>query len=261
MTSTQPSALSADVQAYLQRIGYSGSISLDLATLTKLQEQHLFHVPYENFDILQGVALSLDIPDLYDKIVVRNRGGYCFELNGLFGWLLAELGFSVTHYSARFWRGSAIEVPKRRHRILIVEVAEGRYLCDVGVGGAVFLQPLPLIENSPVEQRSSHFLFKQDPLYGWMLYEQKSQESELIYSFKEEPQIANDFITTSFWCELAADSPFNKTPIVCIQTPDGRKTLDNREFRIFGPSGVETFTPDTEEAFAATLRERFGIVF
>jgi len=261
MTLTQAIAISAEVQAYLDRIGFTDELTLTPATLEKLQERHLLSVPYENFDILQGVALSLDIPRLYDKIVARRRGGYCFELNGLFGWLLAELGFKVTDYFARFWRGAADSVPKRRHRVLLVELEDVRYLCDVGVGGPVFLQPLPLIENHQIPQGASSYRFEQDPLYGWMLYEHKGEESEQVFSFKEEPQLPNDFITTSFWCEQAADSPFNKAPIACVQIPGGRRTLDNRDFRVFGPDGVDTYTPETEEEFQAALRERFGIVF
>ncbi len=70
-----------DVALYLKRIGYTGPTDVSVATLTQLQERHLHAVPYENFDILKGIPLSLEIPDLFKKIVDQHRGGYCFELN------------------------------------------------------------------------------------------------------------------------------------------------------------------------------------
>lgn len=81
-----------DVNPYLERIGYTGPIVNSAYMLARLQEQHVHTVPYENLDILDRIPLSLDIPDLYDKIVTRHRGGYCFELNALFGWSAAGTG-------------------------------------------------------------------------------------------------------------------------------------------------------------------------
>ena len=90
------------------------------------------HVPYENLDILRGIPLSLDYGDLYDKIVVRHRGGYCFELNGFLGEVLRSLGFKVSELMARYLRGE-VEIPMRRHRVVIAEAADGsRWICDAG---------------------------------------------------------------------------------------------------------------------------------
>jgi arylamine N-acetyltransferase len=74
-----------EVRAYLERIGYDGPLDGSAEALAELQERHLHTVPYENLDVLRRVPLSLEIPDLFDKIVTRRRGGYCFELNALFG--------------------------------------------------------------------------------------------------------------------------------------------------------------------------------
>ena len=89
------------------RIGYEGHLDNSYKTLAAIQEAHLKAVPYENLDIRYGIPLSLVIPDLYHKIVIKRRGGYCFELNALFRWLLLELGFPVTNYMARFLRDEA----------------------------------------------------------------------------------------------------------------------------------------------------------
>src|SRR5260221_13506295 len=93
------------VDAYLDRIHYAGSRAPSAATLRALHAAHLYAVPFENLDIGRGRRLSLALPDLYAKIVARRRGGFCYELNGLFSWLLASLGYGVTHLSARVYGG------------------------------------------------------------------------------------------------------------------------------------------------------------
>src|SRR5690242_11838717 len=89
-----------DVAAYLDRIAYTGPLTPSLATLRALHLAHLRAVPFENLDIGLGRPIVLDDAALYEKIVVRQRGGFCYELNGLFARLLCELGFPVTLLSA-----------------------------------------------------------------------------------------------------------------------------------------------------------------
>lgn len=137
----------SEVIAYLNRIGFKGTLDGSFKTLADLQECHLHKVPYENFDILRNIPLSLETSDLFDKVVVRGRGGYCFELNVLFGWLLRQLDYPVTDLFARFWRDETNTPPKRRHHVLIVEAEGETYLCDVGVGGIVPRRPIQVIEK------------------------------------------------------------------------------------------------------------------
>lgn len=119
------------IKQYLQRIGYSQPVFTDLDTLSGLQWAHITHIPYENLDILSGIPLSLRTEDLFPKIVIRKRGGYCFELQGLYKELLESSGFHVTQYSARFMDEPGI-VQMRRHRVLVVQIENERYLTDGG---------------------------------------------------------------------------------------------------------------------------------
>jgi arylamine N-acetyltransferase len=254
------SRLNNHIQSYLDRIGFQGSLDGSAKTLAALQERHLYSVPYENLDILDRRALSLDPQVLYHKIVERKRGGYCFELNALFGWLLRELGYEVTDLVARFWRDETELPPKRRHHVLKVEAEGASYLCDVGVGGVVPIRPIAIVEGLVQQQGEEYYRLDQDPEHGWALCEHKHGEWTRIYSFTEEPQLAKDYLFASFWCENAPDSIFTKFPIVAIRTPEGRHTVVDREFRIFNSEGVRTFAPETEEAFKEALVTYFGIV-
>jgi arylamine N-acetyltransferase len=247
------------VENYLKRIGFEGSLDGSAKTLADLQECHLHTVPYENFDILSGIALSLDPQDVYQKIVVSRRGGYCFELNALFGWLLRELGYPVTDLVARFWRDEQNTPPKRRHHVLKVEAEGGTYLCDVGVGGIVPRRPIAWKEGLEQQQGDERYRLDGDPYYGWLLCEQKNGEWHRIYSFTEEPQLPKDYTFASFWCENATESIFTKNAMAAIRTPQGRNTIAGREFRIFTSAGVKAFTPQSQEEYKAALLEHFGV--
>jgi arylamine N-acetyltransferase len=249
----------SQIEKYLERIGFHGSLDGSAKTLADLQERHLHTVPYENLDILEGRALSLDPQDLYQKIVIRQRGGYCFETNALFGWLLRELGYTVADLVSRFWRDEPNLPPKRRHHVLKVEAEGAHYLCDVGVGGIVPRRPLSFIEGLVQQQGDENYRLERDPYDGWVLCEQKHKAWQRIYSFTEEPQLPKDYLFASFWCEKAPDSVFNKSPIVAIRTPEGRHTLADKEFRIFSATDVKTYTPQTDEAYKEALLTYFGI--
>ncbi|WP_371262747.1 arylamine N-acetyltransferase [Paenibacillus sp. OV219] len=255
----QQQQLKPEVKAYLDRIGYSGPLDGSAAVLARLQYCHLHAVPYENLDILRSIPLSLNITNLHDKIVTRRRGGYCFELNALFGWLLRELGYDVTDLVARFWRDSTDLPPKRRHQVLKVIVDGQPYLCDVGVGGIVPREPIEMIAFKEQTQGEEIYRLEPDAEYGWFLTELKRDEWHRIYSFTEEPQLAGDYEFATFWCENAPDSIFRQTPILAIRTSEGRITVFGNELRIFKDSDVEVIKPENDAEFDTALLKYFGI--
>ncbi|MCL2527711.1 MAG: arylamine N-acetyltransferase [Defluviitaleaceae bacterium] len=246
------------VTAYLQRIGFTGTPRPDFDTLHALQRLHLQTVPYENLDIMQGIPLSLEIEDIYEKIVTRKRGGYCFELNAIFAWLLRSIGFKVTDYMARFLKDEP-EIPMRRHRVLGVNCADGDYLCDVGVGVTVPRMPIPIIAGKASKQGSETYILEKDGFLGYVLYEWYRESWRKLYSFTLEPQLEQDFIAVSFYCEKHPDSVFIAQEKVHIFTEDGRKSVSGREIRIFSPDGVKVLQPATDAAFYELLSVHFGI--
>lgn len=124
-----------DVARYLARIGIEGPVTPDAEGLRRLHHAHLLSVPFENLDITRGRPLSLDRGKLFEKIVDKRRGGFCYELNGLFAEALETLGFQVQRLSARvFGRDDGVLGPPRDHLCLRVELADGPRLADVGFG-------------------------------------------------------------------------------------------------------------------------------
>ena len=134
---------------YLDRIGLRDAVPPPptLETLRRLQSAHLLHVPYENLDLLRGAITALEHGALFEKIVEKRRGGLCFELNGLFCWLLCSLGYQVTSYAGRFIYPSEAGIQMRRHRVLVVTLEGKRYLTETGMNSEGPRAPLVLAES------------------------------------------------------------------------------------------------------------------
>uniref|UniRef100_G3ML93 arylamine N-acetyltransferase n=1 Tax=Amblyomma maculatum TaxID=34609 RepID=G3ML93_AMBMU len=135
--------------AYLTRLGVREKPCADFATLCSLIEAHLQRVTFENIDVLLHRMIEIDADSLFDKIIGRGRGGYCFELNSLFARLLQALGYRLRLRMARVRWGVPLDAPLtlKQHLVPIVELAEGEYLVDVGFGSANPYLPLPLVEQ------------------------------------------------------------------------------------------------------------------
>jgi len=248
------------IKLTLSRLGLAMPESLrpTKELLFSIQYQFTQTVPYENIDILMGIPLSLEENDLYDKIVTRHRGGYCFEINGFLGMLLRSIGYEVTDYMARYLRGETT-IPMRRHRVLLVTCEDGaKYICDAGIGQSAFRYPLPFIEGMEDAQCGEIYRLDRDDFYGWVISDWHRGAWRRFYGFTEEPQLNIDYVMPSFWCERHPDSPFTSAYMLSIKTPDGRKTLDGNVFRVFAGEDV-TETTLTDEEIPGVLDSVFGI--
>ena len=123
-----------DVEQYLARIKADAPISLDLASLAKLQLAHLKAVPFENLDIHYGKQITLDVARFFEKIVINKRGGFCYEINGLFHALLCELGFNAKIISACTSREDGGFAEEYNHLAIVVTIDNFDYLVDAGFG-------------------------------------------------------------------------------------------------------------------------------
>lgn len=249
------------IEAYFARIGYTGPAQPTAETLHALQQLHNESVPYENLDIMRGVPLSLEVADIYDKVVTRGRGGYCFELNGLFAWLLREIGFEVSEYFARYLRDEPT-LPMRRHRVLLVQTQQGEtYLCDVGIGAFVPTFPLRFEPYAEQPQRQDIYRIIPDDMLGYIVQEKRQGQWLPLISFTLEKQYgALDFLAISWYCETHPDSIFRRANMVSMRTPTGRKPLDGRTFKHFDGDNVTVTQADDDEQFHALLQQYFSIV-
>ena len=256
---TQPIHDELPIGPYLARIGYTGPVRPTLEDLNALQSLHNESVPYENLDIMNGVPLSLEIPDIYGKVVTRGRGGYCFELNGLFAWLLRRVGYHVTEHFARYLRDEPA-LPMRRHRVLLVEAQGETYLCDVGIGAFVPTFPLRFEMYTEQPQRRDIYRIVPDEMLDYVVEEKRQVEWLPLFSFTLEKQFgAMDFLATSWYCESHPDSFFRRANMVSMRTPTGRMTLDGRTFKVFDGDTVTVTEAADDGEFQSLLGQYFGI--
>jgi N-hydroxyarylamine O-acetyltransferase len=226
-----------DLDAYFRRIGYGGSRAPTLATLRELQSRHPLAIPFENLDSVAGRAVRLDLPSLERKLVTGGRGGYCFEQNLLFSHVLRALGFDVTALSARVvWERPSDEVRARTHMLLLVQLAEGRYLCDVGFGGLTPTGPLAL--DTRAEQGTPHETFRVLPAGAEFLVEARVAGSfKPLYRFDLQPQLHADIELLNFFVIGHGDSPMLGRLVVARVAPDRRFALHNGVFTIYHSDG------------------------
>lgn len=248
-----------DVQYYLQRIGYHGALSLTAETLRNLQVAHLRAVPFENLSIHSGEPIVLEDEALFDKIVYRRRGGFCYELNGLFAALLRALGFEVAMLSAQVADGKGNFGPDFDHMTLMVTIDE-RWLVDVGFGDS-FLTPLLVDEqNEQVQdQRSYRIVVEGSSLT--LMQRQNGDPWKAQYRFTLNPHQYSDYLQMCNYHQTSPESHFTKARICSKATTEGRVTLSGMHLvtsSIDGKRQQREVTSDKE--YWAILREYFGIV-
>ena len=247
-----------DIQAYLKRIKYDGPTTLTADTLRGLQIAHLLTVPFENLSIHNGEPIVLEDASLFSKIVERRRGGFCYEVNGLFAALLRALGFEVTMLSAEVANAQGGFSPPFDHMTLMVKL-EQRWLVDVGFGDC-FTEPLPLdAASEQVEgQRAYRIAHHGDVL----ILEQRADGIWAPqYRFKLQPYRYDDFAEMCRYHQTSPQSHFTQKRI-CSRLTAGRERITLSDMRLIetSPDGERRErTLADEQEYQTVLRESFGI--
>lgn len=244
-----------EIEPYFERIGYSGSREPTAATLRQLHRAHMLRVPFENLDIPLGQSIECSLPSFYDKIVRRRRGGFCYELNGLFGWLLELLGFSVVLLSARVFDG---DQPGQEfdHMVLLIELQE-RWIADVGFGDS-FLEPLRLETAAEELQQGSSYRFAGTDS-GRRLERRRESAWAPEFVFAVTPRQLREFSAMCHWQQTSPESNFIRKSVCSMATPGGRTTLSNGRL-IVTEAGQRTERSVADEAeYRALLSTHFGI--
>ncbi len=245
-----------DLNGYFERIGYHGNARPDIRCVGEIMRRHLYTVPFENLDVLAGKGISLKPEDIVDKIVHRQRGGYCFEVNGLFAMALEALGIPYRFIGCR-----PMTIPARRprtHMALLAMLDGDEWLCDVGFGSYGIRAPMRLAQRGEVRQ--DHDTFEILPM----------NEAEFILRAKVDGDWANqysfdlahhewvDFMPANWLTSTYPDSLFVQKRVVIRQTPEGRSILFGDRLKIVNHGQAEAREIAKEE-IPAVLREVFGL--
>lgn len=244
-----------DAESYLRRIGIDEAVSVSVEGLERLQRAHLTHVPFENLDVFHRRGVRTDVDWSFGKVVDRRRGGWCYELNGAFAWLLSEMGFEVRQLGATVLLGDDVS-PVPDH--LTIEVTLDRpYLVDVGFGDS-FTRPLPLDSQGPHGGGAGmyRFVFNGDKV---TLLSEGPGGSDPHYRFGQRSFTAEEFDAPSHRLQTEPGLSWTQSPFATRLLDGGPDRVTLLRDRIkFRRSGEWTEEPVAAgEEWAAVLQQWF----
>ncbi len=241
-----------NLDGYLKRIDYHGSVAPDLACLTAIHRQHLLNIPYEDLDVQLGRALDLDLQRIFEKIVERQRGGWCYEMNGLLCWALREIGFEVTRMVGGVMRAIHGDAAMGNHLVLRVDL-DGPMLADVGIGEGM-LEPICL-EQARVVQGNREFRLEvlEDGL--WRFH---NHAGAIPPSFDFSPEPDEDHLAETCRNLQQDEGSLFRQNLICLQ-PDGVGGTKTLIGRVLALPREEKQILESADALCETLAEVFGL--
>jgi len=251
-----------DLAGYFDRIGYGGRADPTVETLHALVAAHNRSIPFENLDPLLSIPVAdLSAAALFDKLVNRRRGGYCYEHNGLMGYVLEELGFGVQRLAGRVvWMNPSGPLPAQTHHVLSVTVpgVDGPLLVDVGFGGQTLTSPIRL-EAGPVQETRHEPYRIRERGDGYQLEVEIGGEWQPLYMFTTRAQPRIDLEVGSWYVSTHPDSFFATGLTAALVTDDARWNMRGRNLAIHSGGETEKIRFDTAADVLDVLTGRFGI--
>ncbi len=245
------------IQDYCHAVGYEGPLQPSLAVITALARSQLMNIPFENFDVLEGKTVSLEPEEIVNKLLYSARGGYCYELNGLFAMVLGHLQVPHSLLLARpkFYPAQR----PRTHMVLVAYIGNQLYLMDLGFGSYGPRAPLPLSElDHTIEQDNEKFRLSKTDTEEYLLQAFIDDEWRPQYSFNLTPQEWIDFVPANYFNANHPDSIFTQKPVVLLHTPQGRVILFGDQLKVIDGER-HTTAQVAEEDLDEVLADQFGI--
>jgi N-hydroxyarylamine O-acetyltransferase len=246
-----------NLQDYFARIGYQGQPSADIATLNALMRCQLFSVPFENLDVQAGKLVSMTPEDIVEKIVYQQRGGYCYEVNGLFAIALQALGFDYQLVAAR-----PMFYPVRRpktHMAIVVQLGQQAWLCDLGFGSYGLRAPMALdVLDSEVMQDNDCFMLTATAPDAFLLKARVEEKWQQQFEFNLSRWEFLDFYPANYMNSTHPDAIFVQKLLVVLHTPTGRHILFGNTLKTITNGVVEKRFLSAEER-SGVLKKVFGL--
>ena len=221
-----------NLEAYLARIGYSGERQPTLEVLQQLQKRHLLTVPFENLDIHNGTPIELDVEKIFAKVVLQKRGGFCYELNGLYFELLTTLGFDVKRISAKVYSSSeGTYSPEYDHLALLVTIEGEEYLTDVGFGEFSFAPLKIALDQVQADARGNYVFDKYDESY-YRVSRVENGNIQPEYIFRKTARAFDEFVGMCHFHQTDPSSHFRQRSMITLPTEQGRLTLTESKLKI-----------------------------
>jgi N-hydroxyarylamine O-acetyltransferase len=250
-----------DTAAYLKRIDYSKPVKPDVGTLHELQLAHLLTVPFENLNIGWKRPIRLDFDSLWTKLILQRRGGFCYELNGLFAELLKTIGYEVLYLNARVFNSSGKPGMDFDHLALLVRTPGGseRWLVDVGFGDS-FLQPLNFEDRGEQLQGLHAYRIEEveDEYVTWQRDYDGTWERQYLFDLRPH-KFPDEYEAGCLYHQTSPLSSFTRRSIISKATADGRISLETARL-IVTRNGLRSEQPvHNQVEFQELLQQYFDI--
>lgn len=255
--SNRVNGMTLNVEKYLERICFQDEIQTNLSTLVALLRQHIFSIPFENLEIHYCRKIILDLNRIEQKVITNRRGGFCYELNSLFGALLSRLGFHVRLISARVFSKEKIG-QEFDHLILWVRLDQD-WLVDVGFGEN-FLEPIQInIGLNQCDPTGFFRIVRHNTQYLRLESDMDGSGYAPKYLFTLEERQLEDFAEMCEYHQTSPQTSFTQEKVCTLATIDGRVTLRGNAL-IETVNGRKMVTPvEGDKEFERILKDRFGI--
>lgn len=256
----KPKSIPIDTEAYLSRLGLSKEAP-SLEYLKKLHYAHVHTIPFENLDIHYNRKIVLDYQKIFHKIVLEKRGGFCYELNGLFYHLLYHLGFSCYCASGETLRDSGEYSPDFDHMVVIVRLGDQHFLVDVGFGDA-FIYPKNIQVGVSQIDYTTYWRFEKDEGENFLLrYSHDNSTYITKYRFGIEMKQPIQFLEMCEYHQTSSETLFTKKKLITIKTKDGRVTLTDKKLKVLELGKLSEYPILNEDEFLSKLDQYFGIKY
>jgi len=246
------------LQSYLNRIGFHDVAKADIATVAEMMRCQLFTVPFENLDVQAGKVVSLVPEEIVEKILYRKRGGYCYEVNGLFAMVLQSLGIPYQFVAARpmFY---PVKRPKT-HMAIVLRVNDEEWLCDLGFGSYGIRAPMRLnLIDVEVKQDFDTFVLCKTNDREYLLKALVDGEWANQYAFDLSPQDWIDFVPANYLNSTHPDAVFVQKLLIVLHDQTGRKILFGDMLKTIANGRAEKQTIAPEDR-ASILSNKFGLM-
>ena len=248
-----------NLDEYFERINYPGNTNATEETLNDIHICHTLNIPFENLDVFYGKLPLLDEAALHNKIVTNRRGGYCFEMNGIFSFVLQRMGFKVTNLLARV-AIDGINYTSKTHQAMLVETGNKKWLTDVGFGNNGIIAPLLFIEDSDQKQFAHIYRIIKEPRFGGYVLQKKAGDMyNSLYAFTLDACYPEDFVMSNYYTATFPESFFIMMRMCTIPTREGRITLTDAHLKIVKNGDISESEIKNEEEFSRHLKEYFGL--
>jgi len=246
-----------ELDDYLKRVNYFGVVQPTEDVFVKLHRAQYSKIPFENFDILLGRSISLEPATLFHKLVNKVRGGYCFELNGLFLMVLKAFGFNARALLARVHKSGTPS--GREHQIALVSIQGRQWITDVGFGYPNLRAPIPLELDHPTTQDELTFRLSDAGHFGTMLQILEDDQWQDLFSFDLGHVCPADIACGNHFASTHPSSFFTFTRVAALPTDSGASTLFNNTLKRLSAGKVRVHNLPEGQLYIDALKDHFGV--